>query len=79
MKQQDQLKNENIIYERLRACRLERGLTQQALAAEMQTVGIHLTRQNISQIECNKRHVSDFELQAFGRVLQTDLSKLLGL
>ena len=67
---QDKPKNENMIYKRLRIRRNELGLSQAATAVALQKIGIHLSQQDISRIERNKRFVLDFELIGFARILQ---------
>ena len=52
-------------------------LSQRALADKMQLVGIDLDKNAIQRIECGKRFVTDIELAAFAKVLNTSLDILL--
>lgn len=52
-------------------------LSQRALADKMQILGIDLDKNAIQRIECGKRFVTDIELLAFSKVLNTSLEDLL--
>jgi hypothetical protein len=43
----------------------------------MQLFGIDLDKNAIQRIECGKRFITDIELLAFSKVLNTSLEKLL--
>lgn len=58
--------------------RMEKKLSQRALADKMQLVGIDIDKNAVQRIECGKRFVTDIELLAFARVLNTTLNRLLG-
>jgi len=65
--------NKNIISDQLRAARKAKGLTQDELAAQMQSLGVsQLDQQAISRIERNLRAVSDYELAALCKALRQD-------
>lgn len=68
----------NIIGESLRSLRLERQLTQEELAAKMQTYNNNIDQQMISKIENNARIVTDYELACFALALNVDIQELLG-
>lgn len=68
----------NIIGESLRSLRLERKLTQEELAAKMQTYNNNIDQQMISKIENNSRIVTDYELACFALALNVDIQELLG-
>lgn len=70
--------NKNIIHENLKLLRVKRGLTQSALAAKMQTLGVNLDQQMISKIEHNTRFVTDYELACFAVALKTTPNALYG-
>ena len=53
-------------------------MSQRALADKMQLVGIDIDKNAVQRIECGKRFVTDIELLAFARVLNTTLNRLLG-
>ncbi|MBE6348479.1 MAG: helix-turn-helix transcriptional regulator [Spirochaetaceae bacterium] len=52
-------------------------MSQRALADKMQLVGIDLDKNAIQRIECGKRFITDIELLAFSKVLNTSLENLL--
>jgi transcriptional regulator with XRE-family HTH domain len=51
-------------------------ISQRALADKMQLFGIDLDKNAIQRIECGKRFITDIELLAFSKVLNTSLEKL---
>lgn len=67
----------NLIAQRLIALRKERYLSQGALARELQLVGMDMGKSVITRIETNKRHVTDVELQALIKVLETSYQYLI--
>ena len=52
-------------------------MSQRALADKMQLFGIDLDKNAIQRIECGKRFITDIELLAFSKVLNTSLENLL--
>ena len=54
--------NKNIISEKLKALREQKGLSQSNLAAKLQTMNVNIDQQMISKIEKNNRQVTDYEL-----------------
>ncbi len=69
--------NNNIIYKQLKLQRIKANLTQGELAAKMQTMGVNMDQQMISQIERNKRIVTDYELACLCRILHVSEQDLL--
>lgn len=69
--------NKNIVGDALKQWRVKRKLSQQQLAAKMQTMGVSIDQQMISKIESNSRLVTDYELACFCLVLQTTPNELL--
>lgn len=69
--------NKNVVGTRLKALREKRNLTQGELAAKMQVMGFVLDQQAISNIENNKRVVTDFELAGFCKALNCTEKDLL--
>lgn len=69
--------NKNIIGESLKTFRKQKHLSQDELAAKMQTYNINLDQQMISKIENNNRFVTDYELACFCQVLGTDVNEML--
>ncbi|MBR3732752.1 MAG: helix-turn-helix transcriptional regulator [Spirochaetales bacterium] len=53
------------------------GMSQRALADQMQSVGIDIDKNAVQRIECGKRFITDIELKAFAEVLNVDVRKLL--
>ena len=69
--------NKNVIGESLKYIRIVRKLSQQQVAAKMQTLGVNIDQQMISKVENNTRQVTDYELACFCLVLQTTPNDLL--
>jgi len=69
--------NKNIIFNNLKVYRVKNGLTQDELAAKMQTMGVNLDQQMISKIENNSRFVTDYELACFCTILKVKAETLL--
>lgn len=53
----------NLIGRRLIELRKQNGLSQRALAQELQLAGLDIDKNVITRIETNKRYVTDVELQ----------------
>ena len=69
--------NKNIISKQLKLARINADLTQEQLAAKMQTYNINLDQQMISKIENNMRIVTDYEFACFCKALQVTEKELL--
>ena len=69
--------NSNLIFRQLRRLRKERKLSQEALAAQMQLLGIDINQRLISKIERNERFVKDYELACLCRILNVTEQDLL--
>ncbi|MBQ3100575.1 MAG: helix-turn-helix transcriptional regulator [Clostridia bacterium] len=69
--------NKNIISENLKELREEKGLTQNNLAAKLQTMNINIDQQMISKIEKNNRQVTDYELACICKCLSVTPNELL--
>ncbi len=69
----------NIVGERVKATRKSRGITQEDLAARLQTRGIIIERDSISRIEIGTRFVADYEVVALCDALGVTADYLLGL
>lgn len=52
-------------------------VSQRALADKLQLEGLDLDKNAIQRIECGKRFVTDIELKAFARILNTTADDLL--
>ena len=55
----------NLSGSKIQQLRTEMGLSQEQLAAKIQLMGIEISQNSISRIECGKRVVPDFELKYF--------------
>ena len=69
--------NKNVVGTRLKVLREKRNLTQGELAAKMQIMGFVLDQQAISNIENNKRVVTDFGIAGFCQALHCTEKDLL--
>ena len=67
----------NVISMQLRLMRVRRSVTQKELAARMQVLGVSIDQQAISNIENNKRIVTDYELACFCKALRGTEQELL--
>ena len=67
----------NLCGEQVAALRKERGLSQRALADEMQLRGLDLDKNAIQRIESGQRFVTDIELLAFAEFFQVPAQDLL--
>ena len=68
----------NVVGSRVRELRYRSGLrvTQEQLAARLQTLGVALDRTAISKIEVGRRPVTDIEIVAICRALSIDVATL---
>lgn len=69
--------NSNLISRHLRRIRKEQKLSQEALAAQMQLLGVDINQRLISKIERNERFVKDYELACFCQILNVTERELL--
>ncbi len=67
----------NICGDKIRQARALRGITQEDLAAKMQTEGVNIERNSISKMESGVRFVTDYELLILSKVLDVDVMWLL--
>ena len=67
----------NIIGEKVRALRKQQGMTQRALAEQLQLAGYDVTDLTILRIESGDRFVADYEVRALANVLGVSYEKLL--
>ena len=66
----------NLIGERVRQLREERGLSQQTLSARLETLAVYVCRGSISRIEDKQRTVTDIELYGLAQVLGVSVADL---
>ncbi|MFI3254690.1 MAG: helix-turn-helix transcriptional regulator [Eubacteriales bacterium] len=69
---------EKIVGGRLRDLRMEKGLTQEQVSAQMQVRGCDVTRSALAKIEVGQRHIYVDELKVLREILGTTLEELLG-
>lgn len=67
----------NICGPKVRKLREEKKMSQDQLAAKLQTEGLGVNQNSISRIETGKRIVADFELKSLARVLNVPVDVLL--
>lgn len=67
----------NLIADKLRQLREERGFSQRKLAMEFQLMGLDIDRNVITRIETKQRYVTDLELCAIMKVFQVSSEELL--
>lgn len=67
----------NLVGPQIHKGRKDKHLSQDNLAAKMQLENIEISQKVISRIEKQERFVADYELIAFAKVLNVDISWLL--
>ena len=71
--------SKNICGTRVKEARKAAGLSQEMLAARLQTQGVNIERDSVSRIEIGTRFVADYELLALCKILGVTPNYLLGL
>ena len=66
----------NLIGRKVRKLRKERKMSQQALSAKLELLGVYVCRGSVSRIEDQSRTVTDIELFAISKVLGTGIEDL---
>ena len=61
----------------IRAAREANGLTQEQLAAQLQTYGCDITRSALAKMEVGQRHIYAVELRALRQILDVSYEMLL--
>lgn len=69
-------KDMNMIGNRVRELRIEKGLSQQALSNRLETLAIYVCRGSISRIEDKQRTVTDIELYGLAKILDVPIESL---
>ena len=67
--------DKNMVGDRVRALRLARGLSQQALSDRLETLAIYICRGSISRIEDGSRTVTDIELAGLSEILHVPVER----
>ena len=65
--------DKNMVGDRVRALRIQRGLSQQLLSDRLETLAIYICRGSISRIEDRQRTVTDIELYGLSQVLRVPI------
>lgn len=63
----------NLVGKNIRQARKEKRVTQAALAAKLQLLGIMIDRTAIAKLESGRRPVTDIEIAAISKVLEVDI------
>ena len=66
----------NMVGGQIKAIRLQRGLSQQALSDRLETLAVYVCRGSISRIEERQRTVTDIELDGSAQVLDVRIQQL---
>jgi len=69
--------HKNVIHKKLAYYRELRGMTQEALATQMQLLNVSMDQQMLSRIENDLRMVTDYELACFCKILKVSERELL--
>ena len=77
MKIYDYNGKKNLCGTKIKEARRKLGLSQQELAAKLQTEGINIERDSVSRIEIGTRFVADYEIKVFGKILGVSADYLL--
>ena len=71
--------SKNICGERVKDARKKLSLSQESLAAKLQTEGVNIERDSVSRIEIGTRFVADYEIVALCKILKVTPEYLLGI
>lgn len=77
MPKRREIGDENLIGQRVVALRKEKHINQKELLARLQTRGIEIGQSGLSELEGQKRKVSDRELLALAESLEVSVNDLL--
>lgn len=67
----------NLCGPKIAMLRKAKGLSQRALAVQLQLAGMDLNKNAIQQIECGRRFVTDIELRAFSSLFDVKMDDLV--
>lgn len=67
----------NLAGEKIRIARERKGLSQEALAAAVQLLGLEINQKAISRVETGQRVLPDYELSYYAKALGVDVLWLL--
>lgn len=68
---------EKQVGKKIRLCRMAANITQEQLAAQLQTKGCDITRSALAKIEAGQRHLYIDELKYIVELLKIEYTKLL--
>lgn len=63
----------NLVGNKVKQLRLEKGLSQQQLSDKLETLAIYICRGSISRIEDGSRTITDIELMGLSQILATPI------
>ena len=66
----------NMIGDKIKKLRIERGMSQQTLSNKLEMLAIYICRGSISRIEDKQRTVTDIELYGLAKVLKVSIEEL---
>ncbi len=66
----------NMVGANVRRLRKEKHMSQQVFSAKLELLGVYVCRGSVSRIEDQSRTVTDIELFAMAKVLETSLEEL---
>lgn len=66
----------NLVGERVRQLRIQKGWSQQTLSDKLEMIAIYICRGSISRIEDKQRTVTDIELYGLAKVLDVPIESL---
>ena len=66
----------NMVGDKVRELRIEKGMSQQTLSNKLEMLAIYICRGSISRIEDKQRTVTDIELYGLSKVLNVSISDL---
>ena len=70
---------EYLMWQNIRRIREDRGLTQEQLAAQLQTRGCDVTRSALAKIDVGQRHIYPDELKLFKEILHISYDELFSV
>lgn len=70
-------KYDSVVGQQIRAAREVRGMTQEQLAAQLQTHDCDVTRSAVAKMEVGQRHIYAVELRALRDILNVPFETLL--
>lgn len=69
-------KEKNLIGDRIKELRIEKGLSQQTLSNKLETFAVYICRGSISRIEERQRTITDIEIDGLAKVLGVPVEEL---